>query len=57
MPIWSFTMEYIDRREVLIDAKDEEEAREKMDSGDFHDEYTIDFYPHELIRDLQKQTD
>jgi len=50
-------MEYIDRREVLIDAKDEEEAREKMDSGDFHDEYTIDFYPHELIRDLQKQTD
>ena len=57
MATWMFVMDYVDRREVRIDAETEEEARVKMDSGDFQSEDTVDFYANELVRDLHKETD
>ena len=57
MATWMFVMDYVDRREVRIDAETEEEARAKMDSGDFESEDTVDFYANELVRDLHKETD
>lgn len=57
MAQWTFVMDYIDTREILIEADTEEEARAKMDSGDFEAETTIDFYANELKRDLQREPD
>lgn len=55
MAQWTFVMDYTDRREILIEAETEEEARQKMDAGEFESETTIDFYAVELIRDLRRE--
>lgn len=54
MTQWTFVMEYTDTREILIEAENEEEAQKKMDSGDFEEETTIDFYANKLVRGLKR---
>jgi len=53
MATWQFTMEFIDRRVCTIGADTEEEAQEKMDSGDWASEDTIDFFANDLIKPLE----
>ena len=53
MAEWTFIMDYTDKREILIEADTEEEAREKMENGDFVTDTTLDFYAERLVRDLQ----
>jgi hypothetical protein len=57
MATWMFVMEYIDKREVRIEADTEDEARAKMDSGEFEDEHTVDFFAYNLVRELHKESD
>jgi len=54
MATWQFTMEFIDRRVCTIGADTEEEAQEKMDSGDWASEDTIDFFANDLIKPLER---
>lgn len=53
---YRFVMKYIDEREITFIADSLEEAREKMESGDWNpdDELTLDFYAHELVKDLEE---
>ena len=57
MATWLFVMEYIDKREIRIEASTEDEARAKMDCGDFESEDTVDFFAYNLVKDLHKETD
>ena len=50
---WEFKMAFIDERVITIEADTEDEARAKMDSGDFASEHTEDFYSYELLQDLR----
>lgn len=50
-------MEYIDKREIRVNANTEDEARAKMDIGEFDSEDTIDFFAHNLVKELHKETD
>jgi hypothetical protein len=40
-----------------VEADTEEDAREKMDSGDWIYEHTVDFYQDDLLSDLKRQDD
>lgn len=53
MGIWKWTMKFSDTRECAVEADTEEEARTKMDNGDWLYEDTIDFTAEELIKDLE----
>lgn len=52
MTIWKWTMKFSDVRECAVEAETEAEARDKMDSGDWLYEETVDFYAEELVKDL-----
>ena len=54
MAIWKWTMRFSDVRECRVEADTEEEARKKMDVGDWLSEDTINFYADELVSDLEK---
>lgn len=59
MGFYTFTMEYVDVREVEIEADSLEEAQAKMDEGDWKSdqEVTVDFYENRLVKELQKVGD
>ena len=52
MAIWRWKMKFVDVRVCEVEADSEEEAREKMASGDWVSETTVDFYSDELLEDL-----
>jgi predicted RNase H-like HicB family nuclease len=57
MAEWKFKIKFVDVRECAVEADTEEEAREKMDSGDWIYEHTVDFYQDDLLSDLKRQDD
>lgn len=57
MAIWTWKMKFADVRVCSVEADTEEEARHKMDSGDWLSEDTVDFYSDELLEDLKMETD
>ena len=52
MPLWKWTEQFIDERECAVEAETEEEARAKMEAGDWLYEQTKEFYSHLLLEDL-----
>ena len=52
MPIWRWKERCTDIRECAVEADTEEEARAKMESGDWLYEQTVDFYHEELVEKL-----
>jgi len=54
MAIWKWTEDFVDRRECAVEADTEEEARRKMEAGDWLYEHTTDFYSLEMIKDIER---
>jgi hypothetical protein len=54
MARWTFKIKFVDVRVCAVEAETEEEAREKMDSGRWLSEDTVDFYQDELLVDLER---
>ena len=52
MAVWKWVERFIDERECAVEADTEEEARAKIESGDWLYEHTVDFYSHEIVSDL-----
>ena len=59
MGFYTFIMEYVDVREVKLDADSLEEAQVKMDEGGWKpdQEVTVDFYENRLVQELRKASD
>jgi hypothetical protein len=56
MAVWKWKVKFADVRECAVEADTEEEARRKMDSGDWLSEDTVDFYSDELLEDLKMES-
>lgn len=54
MAVWQWKEKFADERICTVEADTEEEAREKMQKGDWLSEDTVDFYSEELLEDLKK---
>lgn len=54
MKTWQWKMKFADVRICTVLAETEEEARRKMDSGDWESEDTVDFYADEQLEDLRE---
>lgn len=52
MPIWKWEEKFTDVRECAVEAETLEEAQEKMESGDWFYEHTVNFYSEELMKPL-----
>ena len=54
MSIWQRKEKFADVRVCTVEADTEEEARAKMQAGDWASEDTVDFYSEELLEDLKR---
>jgi hypothetical protein len=52
MPVWKWKVKFVDVRVCTVEADTEEEARRKMDEGNWASEDTVDFYSDDLLEDL-----
>lgn len=57
MKTFTATVEFIDVREVTIEAESLDEARKKYDEGDWSSEETTEFYNNREIKPLTEKTD
>ena len=53
MPVWKWMEKFSDERECTVEADTIEEARAKVDAGDWASETTVDFYSEERLSDLK----
>ena len=54
MPTWQWKEKFVDVRVCTVEADTEEEARAKIEAGDWASEDTVDFYSEELLEDLKR---
>jgi hypothetical protein len=52
MAIWRWTEEFIDVREITVEADTLKEAQAKADAGDWDSEDTINFYSNRLVKPM-----
>ena len=56
MKTFTARVEYIDVREITIEAETLEDAQAKYDEGNWADETTVNFYSNREIRPLREDT-
>tara|TARA_Y100001973_G_C5022124_1_gene243677 strand:- start:212 stop:385 length:174 start_codon:yes stop_codon:yes gene_type:complete len=54
MPTYTAKVEYIDRRDIIIEADSFEEAQAKYERGEWTSEDTYDFFSNREIQPLQE---
>jgi hypothetical protein len=54
MPTYTAKVEYIDRRDIIIEADSFEEAQAKYERGEWASEDTYDFFSNQEIQPLQE---
>ena len=54
MSVWQWKEKFVDVRVCTVEADTEEEARGKIEAGDWASEDTVDFYSEELLEGLKR---